>query len=1130
MNQTSYLRRLRLTLVVLVALATAIACSDTNEGGNAGGANGGANGGGSGAGCTGTFCLETDIRIGATPMPLLFPDIEPAATNSQVLSVSHVGNSGVLSVSAYRFEPDNGEFSIPDFAPFTLNSSVLKDLTIVYTPKVAGPRTVLLILTNNSDISANREFKVPLQVKENVGTLNVQPNPVDFGPVASGQCADKKVKVYNAGSKETSIAQVSLSPSGSPDFSVKTQPAGTAIQPNEADELVLSFCPKPGEDNDTTELSVEGADGKKVTVQVFGAEITPRIVIVPPTLNYGSMALKTKGTRSFKIFSQGLSDLEVSKIELSPLSKVKSITFSESGPFTLKPNEARQIDVELTADTALANDGAAVAQVVVSSSDLSKPNVSIPVFAKTETGVLKITPSDLLDFAIVGKGVQVERTIEIFNAGTADIELKSIELVDDSNGEYTIIQDNNFGPIANNKASHILKPAEYRAMKVSFKATGPVGAQAKGKLRFLSDDPSTPDWPLVLVADRAEGSQCNIQLIPNKTNFGVLGYGQSKILSVTVKNTGSGYCNLDATSPGPIRILDCPSPVTLPGLPSLGAPKCATLGIPSFSTFAPSTSLFNLGPGQTGKINLNFDAPTDGGLFSDPTQILKRYGFLSVRYKDQATGVSKWYPQDPTDAAKVGSYAPNLEAGVGKSAVAVLPDQIDFGLVTIGCKSKVHEASVFNAGITPAFVTKVELQGCGVEVDKVNWPAIPKTGLEVTQTVPVKFGLQYAPQNEGKDSCQMVISTGVNGLCTNANGGTGNDCQTTADCGTPGDTCLGQVFTVPLKGEGTLLDEFTDEFEQGAGKKVDVLFVIDNSGSMGEEQTNLSDNFNTFVQIATLWQNDYHLGVVTTDMDAGKDTGKLREAGGTRVITNMTPNGTNLFKSMAKVGTNGASEEQGLAAAEAALTLPNVYDSGKACSTDADCKGDGFCVASPDGGAKACGGHNRGFLRKQAGLEIVFVSDEEDSSPAALKYYANFFWSLKGAANKGLFHAHAIVGLSNSGSSGGCDAQKGNRYITIANDSGGKTASICDKSFSSTLQNIGEVAFGLSHQFFLTMTAEPSTIEVKINGTVCSVSAKSWQYDGNSNSVIFVAETAGGTCVPKKGDQVKIHYKTLCFP
>ena len=50
-------------------------------------------------------------------------------------------------------------------------------------------------------------------------------------------------------------------------------------------------------------------------------------------------------------------------------------------------------------------------------------------------------------------------------------------------------------------------------------------------------------------------------------------------------------------------------------------------------------------------------------------------------------------------------------------------------------------------------------------------------------------------------------------------------------------------------------------------KDVDILFVVDNSGSMGEEQANLSENFGRFVGVleADDVKANYRLGITTTD-------------------------------------------------------------------------------------------------------------------------------------------------------------------------------------------------------------------------------------------------------------------------
>jgi hypothetical protein len=321
---------------------------------------------------------------------------------------------------------------------------------------------------------------------------------------------------------------------------------------------------------------------------------------------------------------------------------------------------------------------------------------------------------------------------------------------------------------------------------------------------------------------------------------------------------------------------------------------------------------------------------------------------------------------------------------------------------------------------------------------------------------------------------------------------------------------------VPLNGGGTLETEQIDEWIQTSGQDVDVLFVVDNSGSMGEEQSNLASNFQTFINAASTWNNDYHVGVVTTDFEGD---GGLLQGDPRYVISANWPK----FASNVKVGTMGSGTEQGLAAAQVALSLPLVADSTKVCNNDADCTAPEGCF---DG---FCGGHNRGFLRKEAALEIVFVSDEDDQSSADLNFYENFFTNIKGFFNASMMHAHAIVGPQGGCSSASGDATAGHRYIDLANATGGNVISICEANFAQGLASIGEIAFGLKVQFFLSRVAVPASIEVKVNGVPCAASSgatTNWTYDQPSNAIVF---SENGGCMPQPGQNIWVHYDTVCF-
>lgn len=71
----------------------------------------------------------------------------------------------------------------------------------------------------------------------------------------------------------------------------------------------------------------------------------------------------------------------------------------------------------------------------------------------------------------------------------------------------------------------------------------------------------------------------------------------------------------------------------------------------------------------------------------------------------------------------------------------------------------------------------------------------------------------------------------------------------------------------PIKGvELEASAELATPVPLDVNKKVDVLLVIDNSGSMGEEQANLAANFGPFIEKLEAVGADYRIGITTTDL------------------------------------------------------------------------------------------------------------------------------------------------------------------------------------------------------------------------------------------------------------------------
>lgn len=198
-------------------------------------------------------------------------------------------------------------------------------------------------------------------------------------------------------------------------------------------------------------------------------------------------------------------------------------------------------------------------------------------------------------------------------------------------------------------------------------------------------------------------------------------------------------------------------------------------------------------------------------------------------------------------------------------------------------------------------------------------------------------------------------------------------------------------------------------------RDVDILFMVDNSGSMAEEQASLAAQLPRLVQVLTSGDRtgdgptpddftpirDLHLGVVTSDMGVGGftvpscsaspafgDDGVLRTQGNPSDPSCMATYPSFLayvagaametpgefgarFGCVAVAGTTGCGFEQQLEATLLALS-PSAPTSWTAA---------GWTVPSfLDGRAPRGDGSNAGFLRPSSILAVVEVTDENDTS------------------------------------------------------------------------------------------------------------------------------------------------------
>lgn len=260
-----------------------------------------------------------------------------------------------------------------------------------------------------------------------------------------------------------------------------------------------------------------------------------------------------------------------------------------------------------------------------------------------------------------------------------------------------------------------------------------------------------------------------------------------------------------------------------------------------------------------------------------------------------------------------------------------------------------------------------------------------------------------------------------------------------------------------------------DTYAQQSASKVDVLWVVDNSGSMAPRQENLARNFQAFITLFRQGSIDFRLAVTTTDIFTRP--GEL--VGTPALLAPDTPDLERAFARNVRVGTSGSAYEAGLEAAR--LALERQEEEGApwraalatceaGCGTEA-CRED--CAVR----------YPVPFLRPGAFLYLVFVTDEEDRSPYELRAYWRAFEQAQGIGNDGTVVASAIIG---EGPANTCGATAGRRYQELARLTGGEVGSICDAEFADTLRALATSAVGLRRTFVLSHVPDPETLEVRI--------------------------------------------------
>ncbi len=253
--------------------------------------------------------------------------------------------------------------------------------------------------------------------------------------------------------------------------------------------------------------------------------------------------------------------------------------------------------------------------------------------------------------------------------------------------------------------------------------------------------------------------------------------------------------------------------------------------------------------------------------------------------------------------------------------------------------------------------------------------------------------------------------------------------------------------------------------------KVDILWTVDNSGSMGNYQQELIDNSDVFIRdFVTSGGLEWKMGVISSSIMEPPYIGFTNST----LLTHQTPNGIDLFKdAIRRLGIAGDMTEQFFGPIEAQLTaFPN-------------------------------------FLRRDAVLALIIITDAPDQGRVKAAAFLNLLKKLKGDLRRVVtYGVFASTDFGCQKTDGRWD-YAGSDYEKVIDATKGKKFKLCDTPFGKNLSELGTDLVARIKRPFIQLKDRPviSSLRVTHKGKDQPGGPKEsegvWIYDFDMNRVVF---------------------------
>lgn len=463
------------------------------------------------------------------PPNMDFDDVAVGTRKTLELEIRNAGSLGVDLTAA--LDALLGSEFVLENLPERLNPGERQLVKLSFLPTSPGLREGNLTFTP----TLMEPIVVPVKGRGVPPAIVSNPPVLDFGRVLMGTTATQAVTLTNTSDRPIEVIRGTLTPATSLEYGLQLE--RIRLDPQATTTLVVTYSPTDlGLDEGALTVLDSGPRATDLSIQLRGLGVDSDIVVEPNALGFSGVAVGQSQTLPFFVrnIGDGAHTIQALAFASSGAAQAGDLSLSPANtPLEVAAGASVQIDVTWTPSTP----GMVLDEVRVEASGLRQTAVVAisGLAAAAPAPRIEVSPTALA-FGQVEVGLNVQRSLQIANVGTATLTLAGAISIQPAGGPYTLVN-----PPA---AGTSFAPSDIATFQVIYAPTA-AGINAPAEVIIGSNDPSAPTVRVPLSGEGVVTAVPSISVTPSPVAFGQVPRGVRASRSVQVQNIGSGPLTLN---------------------------------------------------------------------------------------------------------------------------------------------------------------------------------------------------------------------------------------------------------------------------------------------------------------------------------------------------------------------------------------------------------------------------------------------------------------------------------------------------------------------------------------------------------------------------------------------------------